>query len=291
MTDPGPSKLQKHPPPGARSGTEPDGTRPIDRLLGVMARLRDPRDGCPWDLEQTFETILPHTLEEAYEVADAIVRGDRTALKDELGDLLFQIVYYAQMSREEGGFGFDDIAAAVADKMVRRHPHVFGEADTPSSRAQTTAWEDLKARERAAHGGPRSAAPPSALDGVALALPALVRALKLQKRAARVGFDWGETAPVFAKIEEEIAELKAAMDRGTTRDCEEELGDLLFAVVNLARHLSVDAEAALRRGNEKFARRFRAVEARLAAAGRTATAATLDEMDRLWNEVKLSERG
>lgn len=264
--------------------------KPIDDLLDVMARLRDPEGGCPWDREQTFATIAPHTLEEAYEVADAIARGDRDALRDELGDLLFQIVFYAQMSREEGGFDFDDVARAITDKMVRRHPHVFGDAKISTAAAQTQAWEAHKTAERRRAAGSDGALA-SALDGVALGLPALTRALKLQRRAARVGFDWPHRGPVIAKIREEVDELAAALEDGAKHETlASELGDLLFAIVNLARHLGLDGEAALREANAKFERRFRAVEAKLAAAGKTPETSTLDDMDRLWEEVKTEER-
>ena len=257
----------------------------IDRLLAIMARLRDPERGCPWDREQTFETIAPHTVEEAYEVLDAIGRGDMPALVDELGDLLFQIVFYAQMGREAGAFDFADVARAISDKMVRRHPHVFGGEPEPDAAARTRSWEAIKAAERAArdHGG--------ALDGVVRALPALSRSLKLQKRAARVGFDWPTIEPVLDKIREEIAELKAELDRrdAAPERVTEEIGDLLFACANLARHIGADPEAALRTANDKFERRFRRVEALLAAGGRTPEQASLEEMDRLWDRAKSEE--
>jgi len=255
----------------------------LDRLLAIMARLRDPRAGCPWDVAQSFETIAPYTIEEAYEVAEACETGDAGALKDELGDLLFQVVFHARMSEESGGFAFNDVAKAVADKMVRRHPHVFGDAEITSAAAQTVAWEEQKAAERSAQGAA------SALDGVGLGLPALTRAAKLQRRAARVGFDWPEVAPIFAKIDEEIAELRDAMSESAER-IEDELGDLLFAVVNLARRLDTDPEQALRRACRKFERRFRRVEERLAAAGKAPGAATLDEMEAQWQWAKSEER-
>ena len=263
--------------------------RPIDRLIAIMARLRDRDGGCPWDLEQSFETIAPYTIEEAYEVADAIARGDRAALKDELGDLLFQVVYYAQMSREEGGFDFDAIAAHEADKMVRRHPHVFGDVEIPDSEAQTRAWEAHKAVERA--GEPESAAA-GTLEGVARALPALIRAEKLQGRAGRVGFDWPAAGDVIAKIREELAEAEREMAADAPRErLAEEIGDLLFAVANLARKLGIDPEAALRAANDKFVRRFRHIEERLAEGGRSPADATLAEMDALWDEAKGREAG
>jgi nucleoside triphosphate diphosphatase len=259
-------------------------TRPIDRLLAVMARLRDPAGGCPWDLEQNFATIAPYTIEEAYEVADAIERADLAALKDELGDLLLQVVFHARMAEEDGHFGFDDVAAAISDKMVRRHPHVFGDAEIASVAAQNEAWEAHKAAERAANG-----VGGSVLDGVALALPALLRAAKVSRRAARIGFDWPDARAVIPKIAEEIAELEAELDRAAPPAAiEEEMGDLLFAVANLARKLDIEPETALRRATAKFERRFRQVEAlaRERDAGRD-----LDALERLWREVKRGENG
>lgn len=262
----------------------------IERLLDVMARLRDPKGGCPWDREQTFASIAPYTIEEAYEVAEAIAEADWAALEDELGDLLFQVVFYAQMAHEEGRFDFERIAARAADKMVRRHPHVFGDREIADAPAQTRAWEAQKAAERAARARAEGRNP-SALDGVARALPALARAQKLQARAARVGFDWPEAEPIFDKIAEELAELRAEWRSGAPRErFVDELGDLLFACVNLARRAGVDAETALRAGNEKFARRFRRIEALLAAAGRTPDQSTLEEMDALWERAKAEER-
>lgn len=271
-------------------------TASMNRLLEIMARLRDPRDGCPWDVEQTFATIAPHTIEEAYEVADAITRGDLPGLKEELGDLLLQVVFHSRMAEEQGTFAFGDVAGAICDKLVSRHPHVFGEARIDSAEAQTRAWESHKAAERAAKaGGADDDAVPSTLAGIALALPALIRALKLQSRAARVGFDWPDAASALPKVGEELAELTAeiegeAGEPGSNRDrLEDELGDLLFAVVNVARKLKIDPEGALRRANGKFERRFAGIEARLRVAGRTADGATLEELDRLWNEIKASE--
>jgi len=262
--------------------------RHIDRLIEIMARLRAPEGGCPWDLEQSFATIAPYTIEEAYEVADAIARGDLTDLKEELGDLLLQVVFHARMAEEQQAFAFDDVAKAIADKMIRRHPHVFGDAPERDSVAQTVSWEAAKAVERSEKA---SRGPASALDGVALALPALMRADKLQRRAARVGFDWPEAAQVLDKIEEEIGELRRELDAGSAKDAvEDEVGDLLFALANLARHLGVDPEVALRRGNRKFERRFRAIEAALAAEGRRPEAATLEEMEALWQQAKARER-
>lgn len=264
-------------------------TAAIERLLEVMARLRDPAYGCPWDLEQTFASIAPYTIEEAYEVADAIARGDMADLEDELGDLLLQVVYHAQMAWEAGHFDFARVAERIAAKMIRRHPHVFGDAEVADAREQSRAWEDAKADERAGRaveGGRR----PGLLDDVPLALPALGRAAKLQRRAARVGFDWPETGQVLDKIEEEIAELRAEIaGRAPEARLVDEIGDLLFAVVNLARHCEVDAEAALRAANAKFERRFRAVEAGLGATGRTLEDATLEEMEALWQEAKATE--
>jgi ATP diphosphatase len=259
---------------------------PMARLLAVMAWLRDRRHGCPWDVEQTFRTIAPYTIEEAYEVADAIDRDDLGALKEELGDLLLQVVYHAQMAHESGAFGFADVASAIADKMVDRHPHVFGDARVATAEAQTVSWEARKAIERAAKRA--GAEPAGALDGVARALPALLRAEKIQKRAARVGFDWKQTDPVIDKIEEELGELRAELEAGDVDQARltDELGDVLFAVANLARHCRIDPEAALRATNDKFERRFRHIERRLAEAGRKPADATLEEMEALWQEAK-----
>jgi nucleoside triphosphate diphosphatase len=259
---------------------------PMARLLAVMAWLRDRRHGCPWDVEQTFRTIAPYTIEEAYEVADAIDRDDLGALKEELGDLLLQVVYHAQMAHESGAFGFTDVASAIADKMVDRHPHVFGDARVATAEAQTVSWEARKAIERAAKRA--GAEPAGALDGVARALPALLRAEKIQKRAARVGFDWKQTGPVIDKIEEELGELRAELEAGDVDQARltDELGDVLFAVANLARHCKIDPEAALRATNDKFERRFRHIERRLAEAGRKPADATLEEMEALWQEAK-----
>jgi MazG family protein len=265
-------------------------TTPIIELIDVMARLRDPDDGCPWDIEQSFETIAPYTIEEAYEVADAIASGDKELLLEELGDLLFQVVYYAQMSREQGGFDFDTIAEAVAEKMIRRHPHVFGTTTVHDSTDQTHAWEAHKAAERTDKGDSGNG-PPRTLAGVARALPALIRADKLAKRAARVGFDWPTMAEVIAKIEEELGEVREEIaDSGPPDRLKDEIGDLLFAVANLARKLDVDPEAALRHTNDKFTRRFAQVEDRLAQRGLTPERSDLEEMDALWNEAKASER-
>lgn len=264
-----------------------DRSRPgIERLLEVMRRLRDPEKGCPWDKEQTFATIAPYTIEEAYEVADAIRREAWEELRGELGDLLLQVVYHAQMAREAGLFDFDAVAHGIADKMIRRHPHVFGDAVVESAAAQRRAWEEVKAAERA-----REVADPSVLAGLPLALPALTRAEKLQRRAARIGFDWPEPAPILSKIEEELDEVRASLAAGEPKEkLAEELGDLLFAVVNLARRLEVDAEEALRAANAKFERRFRAVEERARAAGSDPASLGLEALDRLWEEVKAAER-
>jgi len=261
----------------------------LPRLLDIMARLRDPEHGCPWDLEQSFSTIAPYTIEEAYEVAEAAERGEPEALKDELGDLLLQVVFHARMAEEARQFAFNDVARGIADKMVRRHPHVFADAEVEGAAAQTVAWEAQKAEERRAR-AVAAGHPESALDGVGLGLPALTRAEKLQKRAARVGFDWPSTPPVLDKIEEEIVELRTEIERnGAPERIADELGDLLFAVVNLARRLSVDPEQALRSANRKFERRFRGVEARLTATGTPITKATLDEMEAEWERVKAEE--
>ena len=262
-------------------------TRPnIDRLLEIMVRLRDPKDGCPWDIEQDFASIAPYTIEEAYEVAEAIHRNDMVALRDELGDLLLQVVFHARMAEEAGAFDFGAVVEAIADKMIRRHPHVFGAETVESSAAQTIAWEDHKAAERAVKAEAEGRAP-SVLDGVSVALPGLTRAMKLGRRAARVGFDWPDTKGVLAKIDEELAELRAEIVADTGLDrIEDELGDLLFSVANLARHLNVEPESALRRANRKFEDRFRHVEAQLMQAGRAPRDATLDELESLWTDAK-----
>ena len=257
----------------------PSSTDELSRLLAIMARLRDPETGCAWDVEQTFATIAPYTIEEAYEVADAIEREDWPGLKGELGDLLLQSVFHARMAEEAGLFDFGDVVKAVSDKMVARHPHVFGDAEVRTAEDQTRLWEAQKARER----GGRT------LDGVALALPALKRAEKLQARAARVGFDWPDAEPVLDKIAEEAREVWEARDEGADR-VEEEMGDLLFVCANLARHLGVDPEAALRRANAKFERRFAVVEDRLRERGRSPGQSTLEEMDAIWNEVRAADK-
>ena len=261
----------------------------MKRLLEIMAALRDPEGGCPWDREQSFATLVPHTLEEAYEVAETIERGDFAELKSELGDLLFQVVFYAQLARERELFEFDDVVRGIEEKLVRRHPHVFGEEQVADAAAQTEAWERHKAAERAAKAA-REARVVSVLDGVSTALPALTRAPKLQRRAARVGFDWPEAVDVLDKIEEEIGELRDELRAGDMERAREEVGDLLFAVTNLARHVSIDPESALRHTNAKFERRFRGVEAKLAERGVTPREASLDEMDALWEAVKSEEK-
>lgn len=259
----------------------------IERLLSVMARLRDPDTGCPWDVEQSFATIAPYTIEEAYEVADAIQRSDMDDLREELGDLLFQVVFHSQMAQEAGAFRFEDVAAGMADKMVRRHPHVFGDADERDAASQTVAWEAQKAAERAE----KLKDDLSVLANVPLALPALTRCEKLMKRAARVGFDWPNLDGVFAKIEEELAEVREAIDEADKAHISEEIGDLLATVVNLARKLEIDPEDAMRTANAKFERRFRAVEQKLAARHSSVDEADLAAMEALWLEAKQDERG
>jgi MazG family protein len=268
----------------------PAAARNVDRLLAIMARLRDPVSGCPWDVQQTFATIAPYTIEEAYEVADAIEQNDMAALKDELGDLLLQVVFHARMAEEAGHFGFAEVAAAIGDKMVSRHPHVFADHEAATAEDVKVTWETRKEAERVAKAG-TDGGTLSALDGVTAALPALLRAEKLQKRAARVGFDWPELGQVFDKLAEELAEIREVIDQGGDPDrLEDEVGDLLFVVANLARHLKVDPESALRRANAKFERRFRAIEARLAAAGDKAEAQSLEALEELWQETKRAER-
>ena len=257
----------------------------IKRLLHIMECLRDPDNGCPWDIEQTFDSIAPYTIEEAYEVADAIARNDVADLKSELGDLLLQTVYHTQIGTEAGHFTFDDVADAIAQKMLDRHPHVFGDQSRDkSAEQQKKDWETIKAAEREKRGEA------GVLDGVALGLPALLRAQKLQKRAARVGFDWPETTQVLDKLKEEAAELVDAAADKDADAIEDEMGDLLFVMANLARHLGVDPEAALRRTNTKFTTRFAWIEAELAKAGKSPEDSTLDEMDSLWNAAKVALR-
>jgi ATP diphosphatase len=256
----------------------------LRRLLEIMAALRDPATGCPWDREQSFATIAPYTIEEAYEVADAIAQRDFAALPDELGDLLFQVVYHARMAEEEGLFGFADVAKCISDKMIRRHPHVFGEAAARDAEAQTTAWEVQKSAERAAR---RQI---GTLAGVPVALPALTRAEKLTKRAARVGFDWPDADQVLAKLDEEIRELRAELPAAEPKRLKDEVGDLLFVLANLARKLDLDPEACLRHANEKFCRRFNAMEQDFAAEAKSLSELTLDQMEEGWQRVKAGER-
>lgn len=293
-----------------------DARKTIDELVAVMAALRTPVTGCPWDLEQDFASIAPYTIEEAYEVADAIHRGDLADLKEELGDLLLQVVYHARMAEESGAFALPDVVDAITRKMIRRHPHVFGSVEARSSGDVDGLWARIKAEERAEKAAARArfAAAPSAtpsdhagaaaslLDDIAMALPGLTRAVKLQDKAAKVGFDWPSLGPVFAKLKEEIAEFEEvatpADPRGAARDVsgderariEEEFGDMLFVVANVARHLKIDPEAALRGANAKFTRRFRHIEKRLAEQGRTPAQSTLEEMDRYWDEIRAQDK-
>ncbi len=272
-------------------------SRDISRLIEIMAALRTPVTGCPWDLEQDFASIAPYTLEEAYEVADAIQRGDMDDLREELGDLLLQVVYHAQMAEEEGAFDFGGVVEAVTKKMIRRHPHVFGDEAARSAGMAKGMWEKIKTEEKAEKRARRSALglPPEDhgkgfLDGVPVAHTALTRALKLQEKAAKVGFDWGAAGPVLDKIEEEIGELREAIENGSMAETEDEMGDVFFALVNLARHLGIDPETALRGTNEKFRTRFHAVETALAEGGSNLEAATLDEMEALWQAAKRPSR-
>lgn len=261
-------------------------SRDIATLIEIMARLRTPPDGCPWDIEQTFETIAPYTIEEAFEVADAIARGDLDAgLPDELGDLLLQVVFHARMAEEQDRFDFGDVVQAITEKLIRRHPHVFGDAGRHTPDQVKTMWHEIKARERAARGETDK---PRTLDGVPVALPSLVRAQKLQERAAKVGFDWANARDVLDKIAEEAAEIEPVLD--DPQSAAEEIGDLIFAAVNLARHAKVDAESALRAANIKFERRFQSIEDALTRQARTPSDATLDEMEELWNDAKRQER-
>lgn len=266
------------------------GEQGIDALLKVMIALRTPETGCPWDIEQTFESIAPYTIEEAYEVADAISRGDRHDLKDELGDLLLQVVYHARMAEEEGSFDFTAVTRSITEKMIRRHPHVFKDDKVTSSAAMSVKWEDIKAQERALkakeRGAVTNASPPSVLDDVPIALPALTRAHKLQKKASRVGFDWSDVRDVFAKVQEEVDEVQEALTQRDKEHIREEIGDLLFAVTNLARHVEVDAEQALKDANQKFTARFTYIERELTSAGRQIEKTSPEEMDKLWNEAK-----
>lgn len=266
-------------------------SRDISGLLEIMTALRTPHTGCPWDLEQNFATIAPYTIEEAYEVADAIARGDLADLRDELGDLLLQVVFHARMAQEQGAFAFGDVVQAITEKMLRRHPHVFGDADAQRPDAVKGLWERIKAEEKAARAAQKgAAAPDGALAGVPTALPAMMRAQKLQTKAGQVGFDWNDPQAVLAKIREETEEVANALARGDQAAAGQEVGDLLFAAVNLARHLDQDAEGLLRSTNRKFERRFGAVESALARQGRSPTQASLQEMDALWDAAKEAER-
>jgi nucleoside triphosphate diphosphatase len=263
---------------------------PINQLLEVMRKLRDPENGCPWDIEQTFSTIAPHTIEEAYEVAEAIAENDMPELKAELGDLMFQVVFYAQMAKEQGDFDFNDVVQGITDKMISRHPHVFGDVDVETADAQVAAWEETKAKERAAK-ALSAGKSLSALDGVAKTLPSLTRAEKLQKRAARVGFDWPDLDPVYGKINEEIQELQVEVQANSPKEMlEDEFGDILFAVVNLGRKIGLDPEVALNKTNRKFTRRFNMIEDALNKKESSPAQSNLEEMDALWNEAKKTEK-
>lgn len=272
-------------------------SKDISRLIEIMAALRDPKTGCPWDIEQDFASIAPYTVEEAYEVADAIARGDKDDLRDELGDLLLQVVYHAQMAEEAQEFAFGDVVQAITEKMIRRHPHVFGDEEARSAGMAKGMWEKIKAEEKALkrqaridrgldpedHGA-------GFLDSIPVALPALTRALKLQEKAARVGFDWKEAGPILDKIEEEIGELREAMAGGDATSMQDELGDVIFSLVNLGRHLKIDSEAALSGTNEKFRSRFHHVERALNASGSSLEASSLNEMEELWQQAKTANR-
>jgi MazG family protein len=272
--------------PGLKSDDE---TYTLNDLLAVMARLRDRETGCPWDVKQSFETIAPYTIEEAYEVADAIERGDMSGLKDELGDLLLQVVYHAQMATEEGSFAFDDVADAITRKMIRRHPHVFEDPTRRDEFLGSGLWERIKAEEKAERG--EATDPSSILNDVPVGMPGLTRAAKLQKRAADVGFDWSDVGLIIEKVEEELAELKEALTHNEPQEhIADEFGDIAFVLANVARHLHVDPESALRGTCNKFIRRFQHIETALAAEGRTPKDADLDEMEALWNAAKQAEK-
>ena len=263
-------------------------TANITRLIDVMARLRDPKGGCAWDLEQNFKTIAPHTLEETYELLEAIENYDAKAIKEELGDVLFQVVFHAQMGQEAGLFDLDSVAKAVTDKMIERHPHVFGDRDVKTAAGVAQNWETDKEAKRSAQSKDKT---PSVLEGICTTLPAATRAVKLQKRAARVGFDWADAKDVLAKIREEITELEHEININADKSfLEDELGDVFFAITNLARKLDIDPETALRRTNRKFEHRFQGIEATLTAQGRSIMDASLDEMERIWNEIKAAEK-
>jgi ATP diphosphatase len=273
----------------------PKPSRDIQRLIEIMAALRTPGTGCPWDLRQDFSTIAPYTIEEAHEVADAIARGDLEDLKDELGDLLLQVVFHARMAQEQSAFEFGDVVQSITEKLIRRHPHVFGDTANLTPDEVKGLWDKIKAEEkaeRAARRGSQGASSDEAgaLAGIPSGLPALARALKLQQKASKVGFDWNDPRAVLAKIREEADEIEAALDQMDRDAASDEIGDLMFALVNLARHLDVDADAALRATNTKFERRFRSIEAALTKLGKTPDQATLSEMDALWDEAKAAER-
>jgi ATP diphosphatase len=269
-------------------------SRDIARLIEIMAALRTPGTGCPWDLEQDFATIAPYTLEEAYEVADAIARGDLGDLREELGDLLLQVVFHARMADEQGSFDFGDVVQAITEKLIRRHPHVFGEARGLSPREVEGLWDRIKGEEKAAKAAkatdPKQDGHSGALAGVPVNVPALTRALKLQQKAGKVGFDWNDPMAVLAKIREEADEIEAEIRAGKRKEAAAEVGDLLFAVVNLARHLDADPEGVLRATNQKFERRFGSIERALAARGKSPAESTLAEMDALWDEAKAAEK-
>jgi ATP diphosphatase len=264
-------------------------SRDIARLIEIMAALRTPKTGCPWDLEQDFATVAPYTIEEAYEVADAIDRGDLEGLQDELGDLLLQVVFHARMAQEQGRFDFGGVVSAITTKMIRRHPHVFGDGRESTAETVKLSWDKIKADEKAERRARGHVEATGALAGIPVGLPALTRALKLQQKAGKVGFDWNDPRAVLAKIREEADEIEAELDAGRRRESGYEVGDLLFAVVNLARHLDADPEAMLRATNAKFERRFASIEAALAACGKRPETSTLDEMDALWNAAKAAE--
>jgi len=282
--------------PNTQGAPTKHGSDLMARLIEVMAALRTPGSGCPWDLEQTFKTIAPYTIEEAYEVADAITRENMPDLKEELGDLLLQVVYHARMAEEQGSFTFADVADGITTKMIRRHPHVFGSAEARAAGAAKGFWERAKAEEKRARAAQRAMAgapdpaPQSLLDAVPVSFPALPRAVKLQGEAAKVGFDWPSLEPVFAKMKEELAELEDSINRSEQAKVEEEYGDLLFVLANVARHLEIDPEASLRAANQKFVRRFRRIEEKLRARGKAPAQSNLEEMDALWNEAKAEER-
>ena len=265
-------------------------SRDIARLIEIMAALRTPGSGCPWDLEQNFESIAPYTIEEAHEVADAVLRGDLDDLRDELGDLLLQVVFHARMAQEQGAFEFGDVVQAITEKLLRRHPHVFGDAQNLTPEAVKGLWERIKAEEKTERRARGKTEPQGALSGVPAGLPALARALKLQQKASRVGFDWNDPQAVLAKIREEADEISKAIASGDRDEAKEEIGDLMFALVNLARHLDVDPDAALRATNAKFERRFASIEKALAGRGKSAVESSLAEMDALWDAAKAAEK-